>query len=435
MINFNCLGKKCIIIKGGYTMDKLLFCNLDLLKKNFDNEDYPDYDFSSFDYEKLENERKEFLTYFKELSEDTDNKVFFYSRKRVLLNNAKEHFDRQGYTNFKYKDRSQLREFVVANSRRNNYFVFIGGKNKDFEMAVNSKSLYIAPTWLPLESNPSYYGVRVDTSKQLYKFILTLNNQNRWYSELKIDDKITSISLMDARSRFGARTFEEREMLENFQRLLKNGTNRSYYELLLYHFLANMTNTNMFDDIELFGMIPSSNCTLNPDMFNFMTQVRYIKGKRLPTNALYQVPNEQQNLIIRHSPKRQMHSGDQSERQNIGATAEFATICINPKFETKIENLKREGRFNVCIFDDYMDYGNSFNAVRCLLESIGVNKIIFVSMGLFRKSFQKRDYTITGSVYGGSYTYNMNRYSVLNDFDIEENTKQEVSDLYNIFNA
>lgn len=63
-----------------------------------------------------------------------------------------------------------------------------------------------------------------------------------------------------------------------------------------------MTNTTLFDDIELFGMIPSSNCSLNEDIFSFMTQVRYIKGKRLPKNKM-----EDANLIQRITPKIQAH--------------------------------------------------------------------------------------------------------------------------------
>lgn len=72
----------------------------------------------------------------------------------------------------------------------------------------------------------------------------------------------------------------------------------------------------------------------------------------------------------------------------------------NRIIKEKIKNLKRERKFNVVIFDDYMDHGNGFNAVRCLLESLGANKIIFVSMGIFRKQFQRKDYIISGNIYG-----------------------------------
>ena len=97
--------------------------------------------------------------------------------------------------------------------------------------------------------------------------------------------------------------------------------------------------------------------------------------------------------------------------------------------------MKSEGRFNVCIFDDYMTHGNSFNAVRNLLEKLGANKIIFVSIGIFRSTFQGRDYTITGDVFGPDYTYELETYCPLNNYEINSNAKKEVADLYEIFNS
>lgn len=63
-----------------YNMDKLIFCNLDLLKKKLSNNDYPNFDFSEFDFAELEIYRNKFLKYFKKLAEDTGNKIVFYSR-------------------------------------------------------------------------------------------------------------------------------------------------------------------------------------------------------------------------------------------------------------------------------------------------------------------------------------------------------------------
>ena len=297
----------------------------------------------------------------------------------------------------------------------------------------NTKCLYIVPTWIPIEEKAKYYGDCVDTPMQFYKFILTLNNNNAWYSQLQIDDRSICISLMDARTYAGSPTTSEKQMLVNFQQLLKNGRSRNYYEILMYHFLANMTSTSLFDDIELFGMIPSSDCRVNCDIFRFMEQVRYIKNKRLPQSVYGRIPKEQ-NLLIRHTQKPQMHGGSQINRADIGAKYEFATLCINPAFENKIKNLRKQGKFNVVIFDDYMDHGNGFNAVRCLLEAIGANKIIFVSMGIFRKQFQKKDYVISGDVYNAGYTYSPVNGQVLTNFIINDSAKMEVDHLYDIFN-
>lgn len=404
-------------------MKKILFCNLDLLVKGF----------AGWNPEIALTNRNEFLEYISILCEDNNNVVCFISRDKNKLNSGKEHFDKRGYNKFKYKLRDDAREYVMQNRNRNNYFVFIGNKEVDFRLAVNTKSLFIVPTWIPIEEKAAYYGVCVDTPTQLYKFILTLNNNNNWYSQLQIDDRSICISLMDARTYAGSPSLSEKQMLINFQQLLKNGQSRSYYAILMYHFLANMTSTPLFDDVELFGIIPSSNCFVNADLFRFMEQVRYIKNKRLP-QSVYRQPPEEQNLLIRHTPKQQMHGGSQIGRSSIGGTLEFASLCINPAFEAKIKNLKRERKFNVVIFDDYMDHGNGFNAVRCLLESLGANKIIFVSMGIFRKQFQRKDYIISGNIYGAGYTYTLELQQVLTNYVINDSAKMEVEHLYDIFN-
>lgn len=417
-------------------MLKLIFCNLDLLKNHFDSNDYDGVNLLTLDYKQIQKKRDKFMERFKQLSNDTENQVYFYSRNKELLKDFEQAFHSHGFNNFNFMDRSSLKDFAMSNRKKNNYFVFVGGKNKDFELAVNTSSLFIVPTWLPLEDRPQRYGVHVDTVKQLYKFILTLNNQNTWYSVLEVDSETTCYSLMDARYGAYAKTIEEKDMLLNFQKLLKEGTSRNYYQILLYHFLAGMTNSMNFDDIELFGMIPSSDCSVNRDLFSFMTQVRQLKGKQLPKRDMVNGEPEYANLLIRHTKKQKAHIGRNSqERMNLGGKDEFATLYINPYYKNRIEKLREKGKFNVCIFDDYMTHGNSFNSVRNLLENLGANKIVFVSLGLFRNPFQKRDYTIRGSVYGKDYSWQLDKTEMLSDFDINELAKREVSDLYDIFNS
>lgn len=418
-------------------MEKLIFCNLDMLKTELNEEDYREYDFSDFDFDMFDKRRYIFIHVFEELSKESDNKIFFYSRKRDLLKEYANEFHKMGYTNFQFKDRRVVENFVKSHRNKNNYFVFVGGKDADFILAVNTRSLYIVPTWLPLEEKAQKYGIHVNTVKQLKKFIQTLNNQNVWYSRLKIDDISTAYSLVDARYGKYANTVEEKQMVLNFQRLLKDNQSLNYRKILLYHFLAGMTSSMEFDDIELFGMIPSSNCDVNPYVFDFMTQVRLLKGKQLPKRYKSDMPEALTNLLIRHIPKAQNHNGGRAreERKCLGAKDEFRTLIVNSDYKKKIEKLKSEGRFNVCIFDDYMTHGNSFNAVRNLLESLGANKIIFVSIGIFRNDFQKYDYRITGDVFKPGYQYELESHELIGKYQINDKAKKEVSDLFNIFNS
>lgn len=416
-------------------MKKIIFINLDLLKVEFDEEDYVNVDWNNFDYDRLRKEHKKFIDKFLDISKQDENQIIFYSRNVYLIKQAENIFKGDCYYNIKIRKRDTVKDFVLNNRNHNNYFVFVGGKNKDFELAVNSGSLFIVPTWIPLEDRSQIYGVHVDTVKQLKKFIQTLNNQNTWYSVLDVDTKTKCYSLMDARYGYYAHSYEEKEMLIHFEKLLKQGESRNYYQILMYHFLAGMTNSMEFDDIELFGMIPSSDCTLNKDLFEFMTQVRCLKKKQLPKRYSKEIPIEDTNLFIRHTIKQKAHGRDLWERADLGGNDEFSTLHINSDYKKRIEKLKSENRFNVCIFDDYMTHGNTFNAIRNLLESLGANKIICVSLGLFRKPFQKKSYTIRGSVYGKDYSFLLEEQTILNNFDINEEAKQEVSDLYDIFNS
>ncbi len=402
-------------------MEKILFCNLDLLKIAFDGNANP----------ALQKIRNQFLSYAKELCSDEENHIYFISRDQKLLNSAEEHFiSKYDCSNFKFRLREKARDFVMQHRHHNNLFVFIGGKEVDFHMAVHTKSLFIVPTWIPVEEKAELYGVHVDTPEQLFKFIRTLNNHENWYAKVEIEPNVTALSLMDGRYKYKAKTENERDMVEHFEQLLKFGQSRNYYDILLYHFLAGMTNNKLFDDIELFGMIPSSDCSLNDDIFSFMRQTRIIKGKHVPRNRI-----NGENLLLRKIPKQKAHlSYSTEQRTAMGAKEEFRTLCINPDFKNKINTLRKSRKFNVCIFDDYMTHGNSFNAVRNLLKQLGANQIIFVSLGNFGKPFQKRDYTINGDVYNIGYSYSPINSSI-KSLIYNDMAKDEVSELYDIFNS
>lgn len=397
-------------------MYKMIFVNLDVI-------------FAIKDYLNSKTFKK-FILGANELCSDEENAFVFESMHIEKIKAAKIIFKILKCKNFKVVTRKEVKDIVMSYKNRNNLFVFLSGKEQDFHIAVQAKALFIVPTWIPSDKESMNYGIHVDTPAQLFKFIRTLNNQNHWFSKLEIEPDVMALSLMDARYGYYAKSKEEKEMLLHFQGLLKEEKHRNYYDILLYHFLAGMTNTTLFDDIELFGMIPSSDGSLNPDMYKFMTQVRYIKGKRLPKNGM-----QYDNLFIRHTSKKKAHETYKlTERVNLKATDEFKTMILNPDFKDKIQKLKQKNKFNVMIFDDYMTHGNTFNAVRNLLKSEGANKIIFVSLGSFDKPFQKHDYKITGSVYKPGYKADLITSNELNCEHYIQ-AKDEVVALYDIFNS
>lgn len=414
-----------ITYEWGFVMQKILFCNMDLLVKGFEG----------YDEDESKRNRDSFLGYISELSKEEENIVCFISHDITRLNKGKKHFDDLGYTNFKYKNRNEIRSFVDKYEEYQNYFVFISGKEVDFHVAVNCKALFIVPTWIPMDEKAEHYGVHVDNPEQLAKFVKTLNNHNCVFETLNIEPNVDLYALVDARYKAYYKTEEEKEILIHFENLLKKGGSRNYYHILMYHFLAGMTRTDILDDIELFGMIPSSDGSINTDMFDFMTRTRYIKKKRLP-NGLNSAEIKKQNLLIRHTVKQKAHlSYSFAQRESMGCKDEFDTLCINPEFEAKIKNLKKQNKFNVCIFDDYTTYGNSFNAVRNLLKYLGASKIVFISLGSFARDFQKRDYEIQGNVFTNEYSYRLISSNTLVNAEYNFDAKDEVDELYDIFNS
>ena len=82
----------------------------------------------------------------------------------------------------------------------------------------------------------------------------------------------------------------------------------------------------------------------------------------------------------------------------------------------------------------FLNWVDTFNAVRNLLKYLGVNKIIFVSLGNFSRPFQKKDYIINGDVYKLGYTYQLVQ-STQQNLTYNYAAKNEIDELYNIFNS
>jgi len=395
-------------------MKKAILINLDLLKSN----EYKDVKY-------LEVIKNNLI----HLAEEGENAICFYSRDNKVINGAKKYYqDKHPDVKFIFKTRIELEKIIEKHKDDRHHYVFVGKKDADFFMAIKYKLLLIVPTWMNTEEKAEKYGVKVDNIKQLIMFINALNNQNYWYSKIKVDEITTVYSLMDARYGCYAKSNKEKEMVQNFQNLLKKGASRSYYDILLYHFLSAITNIKSFDDITIWGIIPSSNCSLNQDMLNFKEQVRYIK-KGDQKNIAYN------NVLVRHTEKNKAQ-GAGYERSTYGSVKEFNTVMINPEFKTKIDKLLEKNELNVCIFDDYLTHGNSFDSVRNLFERLGANKIICVSLGSFCTCYEKNNYEINGDVFSNAYTYSHIEHAPISssDFEINNSAKDEIESLYYIFN-
>lgn len=359
--------------------------------------------------------------------------ILFITRNNYKANKIRKICDKYGGMQFKVASRKWVKQLVELKPDMRKRLLVLGNKEVDFHLAVNSKLLLITPLWLECEQKNRKYGVGVDNPAQLLQLLSVIAKHKHWYAEIDIDSITRCISLYDARTMIPGINASERQIIKHFQHLLKEGISRSYYKILFYYFITNMTHDDTFDDITIYGVVPSSKCSVNKDLFRFSEQIRYIKKIQIPRKLADKSP-EEQNILIRHTEKQQQHGGSQVGRSQIGGVHEFNSLCLNMAYKDKIEKLRQKGKLNICIFDDYMNYGNGFNAIRCLFESIGANKIIFVSMGLFRFSFYRKDYEITGDVFKPGYHYTLTDEIIETDFKKYSDAKDEIDLLYKIYN-
>lgn len=358
---------------------------------------------------------REINDFFRELLSNK-HKLVILSRDREFIDSGKEKYK---HKNLYYFTRGNFLNMLKENKDKASKCVVIGNKDKDFEMAVNYKILYLVPTWCKEVCSKSLkYGIPINNLEQLKHLIRTIENQNSWYYEEELPDGTKVYSLISAMTMLRDVTSEEKELVSGFEDFLKRGK-VDYYEILYYHFLASISNKQEFRDINYWGIAPSSGVNLNADMLNFKDRARYMmKSKSSKAND---------NLIYRHTAVDKSHTKSSDVREKIGAELHFDSIHLSPNY-----NLKGK---NICIFDDYLTHGNTFEAIRNLLRKAGANKIIFVSLGRFRKPhYIYQHYEITGNVYTpGGFNYKLSNREYI-PYRCNNNARGEVRNLHEIFN-
>lgn len=356
------------------------------------------------------------------------NGVCFVSRDRERLRTIEKDYEDEKRIYFKSRD--EIKSILYRNDDKKNLFVVIGSKNKDFELAVNNKLLFLVPLWNEIREDKALkYGVHMNNLEMLDEVIKSLNNQNEWFYELEIDKNTRVYSLMCAHSRNWDIPSEEKRLVDGFESFLKRG-NGTYYKVLLCHFLAFMSNNPEFRDINCWAIMPSSSLTLNKDMYNFKERVRYFMKGRVPKKL--SDDEEKNNLFLRHKPVRKSHQTDAYIRMSQGATVHLDSIYINEAYRKGKNGSSLEGK-NICVFDDYLTHGNSFEALRNILKKAGANKIIFVSLGRFRRDYILQEYDIKGDVFApGGFEYEFKTRRIKKG-KYNEAARGEVRELANIF--
>lgn len=344
------------------------------------------------------------------LKED-GNEIVFISHQQSKLDVLKEEFPfGKCYLRKDRENKNDIRTRIKKG--KNEHFILVGSHNADLYLASNTKILLINPRWSDVQEEKAVrYGVPILSPLDLYKAIKIANNQRAWYYTLEIDDKTKLYSLTRANShQYYGLSEEELKMVEGFNRLLKAG-DKSYFKTLLHHFLASIMNNPEFKNVDYWSIMPSSGTELNEDMLAFKERVRYLMGKKTT-----------EPIFIRHTAT--VKSRLLPRQLRLYCNRHFDTIHINPYYRKKLKNK------TVCLLDDYLTNGTSFEALRNLLLKAQVKKIIFVSLGRFKKSappdYYKQDYEIDGDIYTPfGYSYNLLQETEL----IGEYDEQAINDI------
>lgn len=335
---------------------------------------------------------------------DKGNIIIFTSRdnrKEALLDGINV------YNNNNYFIiRDKLKNMIKEKLENSNYFVVVGNREADLFMAASNKLFYIVPKWCEnIEGKVKNYGIKVGNLVALQKLIDIIENQNSWFYRLDLDKQTTILSLTSANTK-GLHSNEELDMINGFRAYLKSG-NKKYSTVLLCHFLASISNNIEFREIKDWSIMPSSGVDLNRDMILFKEKARELMNGR-----------KKENIFIRHTATWKSHEAWKNGGDRMPCDRHFETIKLNNYYKGKLK-----GR-TVCVFDDYLTKGTTFETARNLLKKEKVKKIFFVSLGKFGREYLHQNYELQGDLYNKNYKYKLiNReyqQGIFNQIAVEE---------------
>lgn len=147
-----------------------------------------------------------------------------------------------------------------------------------------------------------------------------------------------------------------------------------------------------FKDVQDWAVAPSSSTNPPQIMEELKEHVRCMMNGRKP-----------EAIFLRHKATNKSRFESKDLRQSDGyCQKHFKSIRVSENYIQKLE-----GRV-VCVFDDYLTHGNTFETLRNLLFKCNVRKIILVSIGKFmcnnENMYRQKSFLISGDVSTKHYT-------------------------------
>lgn len=308
--------------------------------------------------------------------------------------------------------RSLSGKFIEGSSKATNKdFVLIGAIDEDIRIGANNKIILFNPTWIDVEEKIEKYGFEIGSISNLYQCINILNLEKGFMYDTKIDERTTLIALCDAREYYAVAN--EKEMLKRYKNVLKY--NQVKYQYAVYfHYLCNLFNDERFSDVDYWMAVPSSSGKNANYIYEMVKNTRYILNNR-----------KSEDLFIRHIEAPKSTYLTPEERIAQGCTRHLETIHLNPKYKKQLKGKK------ICIIDDYVNNGTSFDTLRNLLKELEVSEIILLAVGTFQKPYIREDYNIFGDVFNGEFSFEKTHSTTINHYPNYE-AQRRIKDIYDI---
>ncbi|XP_067039640.1 uncharacterized protein [Acropora muricata] len=311
-----------------------------------------------------------------------------------------------------------LRNFIKQRWQAGDFVIICGAVDEDLYVAANTKSFLLAALWVNAEQKVRQYGVPAPTPQKMSAILNIVVNQTSWYYLCSFDDPVpTKVISLCCANTYSPINEDEKEMAEAFQAILKNGDkNPIIKEALLCHLMAAIAHDNDFREVQDWAVAPSSSPKPSEVLEGLKEHVRYMMNGRKPDA-----------IFMRHTPTTKSRYESKAERQkNEYIQKHFRSICVSEVYKDKLK-----GRV-VCVFDDYLTNGQTFEALRNLLVSCKVKKIILVSIGKFISrgefGYTQRCHSIEGNLYSADYNATFVK-SEGRPFEINYTARRSLADL------
>lgn len=356
---------------------------------------------------------QEFISLYEEFKEQFA--FIFVSIKQDLRDIIKA--EKKFVKNIYIFNRTDAKNILKENK---NFKILLGFKDVDFILANNIDAIFFKNSWKQRESKAEEYGIEVsyETLRLVLKMIL---NNNNFYYKLEIDEKTTLLSILDPRTHhIYCKTYEERELINNFNEILKNNKKENLNILKLL-FLIMINKLKEFEGVKFWSSFPSSKGEPSENMQSIEKEIRSFK-KQIGKNKKRGFGD----IFIRTIPIDASHKISREER--IGCERHFDSIILNSQYKNKLEGKK------VCILDDYATNGTTSEVCRNLLKNEKLDKLYILTLGKFnangRADYLFQDFDIRGDIYSGNYEYNLIETKEL--FGEISKTSDEIKKLYEI---